>query len=217
MQETSLHAALKDWYAPDKACQERLVDGFIIDAVAGEVLIEIQTRNFGALKPKLAALLPQHPLCIVYPVAVEKWIVRQEAASVTRRKSPRRGRPEDVFRELVYLSDWLAHPNLSLEVLLLRVEEERRADGKGSWRRGGVSIANRRLLEVLEARRFQSPHDLLALLPPSLPMPFTHADLARSGSLPERLCPKITYSLRQLGVIQHSGKRGRSHLFSLIQ
>ncbi len=192
------------------------MDGYIIDALVGNELIEIQTRNFGALKPKLAALLGSHTLRLVYPVAVEKWIVRSDAP-FSRRKSPQRGRYEDVFRELVYLADWPAHPNLRLEVLLVRVEEERRSDGRGSWRRGGVSIIGRRLLEVVESRRFDTPHDLLALLPPSLPAQFTHTELAQHAGLPTYLCSRMTYTLRTLGLIQVCGRAGRKIIFQLSE
>ena len=39
---------------------EQPVDGYVADLVRGDELIEIQTRNFGALKRKLSALLQNH-------------------------------------------------------------------------------------------------------------------------------------------------------------
>jgi hypothetical protein len=67
-----------------------------------------------------------------------------------RRKSPRRGKLEDLFLELVRIPHLINHPNLTLEVLLIREEEIRHADGKGSWRRRGVSIIDHRLLEIID-------------------------------------------------------------------
>jgi len=94
--EKSLHAALKEWLSRPDDRQEVRVDGFVIDIVRGDTLIEIQTRNFGAMKRKLAQLLSQHPIHLNHPIAVEKWIVRQteNGDDISRRKSPKRGRAE---------------------------------------------------------------------------------------------------------------------------
>jgi hypothetical protein len=50
LQETSLHSALKAWYARPGDRFEVFIDGFYIDIVRSELLIEIQTRNFSAIK-----------------------------------------------------------------------------------------------------------------------------------------------------------------------
>ena len=60
MQERSLHAALKSWYAAPGDRLEQLVDGFIVDICRGDLLIEIQTRNLASIKRKLAALTARH-------------------------------------------------------------------------------------------------------------------------------------------------------------
>ena len=52
------------------------VDGYTIDIVRGDLLIEIQTRNFFAMKETLANLTANHPVHLVHPIAVEKWIIR---------------------------------------------------------------------------------------------------------------------------------------------
>src|SRR3972149_3683834 len=56
LRETSLHAALKTWYARPGDELEASVEGYQIDLRRGAQLIEIQTRNFAALKHKLAPL-----------------------------------------------------------------------------------------------------------------------------------------------------------------
>ena len=53
--EESLHAALKKWYAQPGDAIEVPLEGFHIDLVRGDLLVEIQTRNFFAIKRKLAA------------------------------------------------------------------------------------------------------------------------------------------------------------------
>ena len=142
-QEKSLHAALKDWYAAPGDLAEQPVDGYVVDLVRGNELIEIQTRNFSALKRKLATLLQHHSVRLVHPIPARKWIVRLDrdgATVLSRRRSPKRGTLLDVFDELVSIPHLVAHPRFALEVLLVAVEETRQQDGRGSWRRRGWSI-----------------------------------------------------------------------------
>lgn len=218
MQESSLHAALKDFYTRgEQDAQEVPVDGYLVDVVSGELLIEIQTGNFSALKEKLPVLLAHHPVLLVHPIAQEKWIVhlaREGTTPLKRRKSPRRGRVEHLFLELVRIPHLVAHPNFSLEVLLTREEEIQRADGKGSWRRKGRSISDRRLLEVVQRVRFDAPQDFIPFLPASLPQEFTSRELGQTLGIPSYLAQKTIYCLRAMRVIHRVGKQRRAFLYS---
>ena len=62
MQEKSLHAALKAWYARPGDRFEVEIGGYVIDLVQDGLLIEIQTGNFSSIRNKLNALLPDHPV-----------------------------------------------------------------------------------------------------------------------------------------------------------
>lgn len=217
MQQTALHSALKDSYVKQGATEEVLVDGYWIDVVQGDLLIEIQTRNFSAIRNKLRDLVERHSVRLVHPIALEKWIVRlpiNGQTQPTRRKSPRRGRLEYVFTELVRIPDLMEHPNFSLEVLLTREEEIRLADGKGSWRRDGVSIINRRLLEIVERRLFSEPSDLRRLLPEDLDLPFTNRHLAQKLTISPRLAARMSYCLRTMHILKVAGKQKRSYLYT---
>ena len=126
LNEKSLHASLKEWYARPGDRLEESVDGFLIDVVRDGLLIEIQTRNFSALKRKLRTLTREHPVRLVYPIASEKWIVRVSKnwrKQLGRRKSPKHGSVENLFEELVSIPTLLAEANFSLEVLLIHEEE----------------------------------------------------------------------------------------------
>jgi hypothetical protein len=217
LQETSLHASLKEWYRQPGDSLEVLVDGFVIDIVRGETLIEIQTRNFSAIKRKLQCLLEKHPLRLVYPISREKWIISQSIdgnENLQRRKSPRRAEMVDLFIELVRIPDLVAHENFSLEALLIREEVLRRKDGRGSWRRKGWSIYDRRLLEVIDRQVFSSPAEYGAFLPAELPQAFTSADLARALGKPRYLAQKMAYCMRKMEVITMSGKEGNAIIYS---
>lgn len=215
--ERSLHAALKEWYARPGDQLEAVVDGYVIDIVRGGLLIEIQTHSFGAIKRKLAALTEHHTVRLVYPVAAVKWIVRLGEDGCTllgRRRSPQRGNVYALFRELVSLPDLVCRENLLIEVALVEIEEVRANDRRGSWRRHGWSIIDTRLLSVVEQIVLETPADFCALLPPSLPDPFTTRDLA--GALGERvdLAGKMAYCLRGMGVLEVVGKRRSAYLYS---
>lgn len=217
LRERPLHAALKAWYAGAGDQVEVPVDGFVIDIVRGDLLIEIQTRSFSSLKRKLTVLLEDHPVRLVHPVAVEKWIVKPDpsAGTTSRRKSPRRGSPHDLFSELVSFPDLVAHPNLTIDVALIRAEEEWRFDGSRGWRRKGWVVAERRLLEVLEVVSIDSPADLLDFLPADLPAEFTTADLAASMHCTRRLAQQTAYCLRQADCIEMVDKRGNAIVYAV--
>ncbi len=217
MSEKPLHAALKEWYARPEDQLEVSVDGFVIDILQGDLLVEIQTRSFSAIKNKLAALTGSHSMRLVYPIAAEKWLVKlakDGRAQPTRRKSPKRGTVEHLFAELVSFPCLLAHPNFSLEVLLIQEEELRRHDSRRAWRRRGWVTQERRLLAVVGRHLFETPADLAALLPPALVEPFTTADLAAALSIRRRLAQQMAYCLREMGTLRPEGKRGNAILYS---
>ena len=217
LNEKPLHAALKMWYARPGDRFEVSVDGFIVDIVRGDLLVEIQTCNFAAIKRKLAALTVRHPVRLVYPIAREKWIVRlaeDGQGQLGRRKSPKRGALEQVFAELVRIPRLLSNPNFSLEVLLIQEEEVRRYDGRRGWRRHGWVTHERRLLEVIDQRLFETPADIAALIPPTLSEPFTTSDLAAAIDKPRWLARKMAYCLREMGALVPVGKQGNAILYS---
>ena len=215
--ESSLHSAIKKWYLHDGDKPEAKVDDFIVDIVRGDLLIEIQTANFSAMKPKLLRLLNDHKVRIVYPIPREKWIVHKSTANGEmsgRRRSPKKGKLSDLFSELIRISTLFSNGNLSVEVLMIEMEETWCDDGRGSWRRRGASVEDRRLIRVLERKVFESKADFLEVLPKDLPDPFSSTDLARSLGIRVGQSRKITYSLRKIGAIIHVGNRRKQMLFA---
>jgi hypothetical protein len=218
LNEKPLHAALKGWYAQPGDQFEASIDGFVVDIVRNDLLIEIQTGNFSSIKNKLHSLAENHLLRLVYPIAREKWILRQSqngrGRMAGRRRSPKRGVLEQVFGELVSIPKLLTNPNFSLEVLFIREEEVRRFDGKRRWRRRGWVTQERRLLDVVGHLIFSSPADLQALIPSNLAQPWTTADLAAAISQPRWLAQKMVYCMRESGAAKMVGKRGNAILYT---
>ena len=222
--ERSLHAALKKWYSVAGDEIEVPLEGYHIDLVRGDLLIEIQTRNFYALKRKLPKLLENHRLRLVHPIAQEKWLVRVAADGETvlaRRRSPKRGVFEDIFDELVHVPGLVGHPNFSLDILLIREEEIRRvreAKEKPARRTRFPRDWDRhdhRLVEVVDSRLIRSTQDLQAFLPSELPVPFTNRDLTRALGNNYHRAQAMTYVMRQIGILDIVGKRGSSILYTI--
>ena len=167
MTEYSLHSEIKHWYTVSADELEVKVEDFIIDILRGKLLIEIQTGNFSAAKKKLIKLLLSNQVRLVYPIAKLKWIVHVSGSGefVRRRKSPKKGKLTDLFYELVHAPSLIEDRNFSLEVLLIEEEEVRCNDGRGSWRRRGVSVKDRKLLNVFDRIVFEDSRDFLEFLP----------------------------------------------------
>ena len=195
LNEKPLHEALKKWYARPGDKFEVPVDGSIADIVRGSRIIEIQTRNFSAIRRKLEKLVINHRVRLVYPIASEKWILKpgKTGAEPGRRRSPKRGGYEEIFSELVYIPHLLKNPNFTLELLLIREEEAREYDGVRGWRRGGWVTSERRLLEVVgpkfsERQRTYPPLFPVNLqkcfpLPTSLKLLVKHVDSFKKWSI----------------------------------
>ena len=215
--EQTLHEQLKEYYAMESGDMESPLGDYRVDVVRGNLLIEIQTRSFSSIRDKLAKLVENHYVRLVHPVPYQKWVVRldRNGTQIGRRKSPKRGRVEEVFRELVYMPKLMGNPKFELEVALVNLEEYLIDDGKGSWRRRRWSIHDRKMLNIHERRIFQAPQDFLKLLPDTLPTEFTTKMLAKESKLRINLAQKMVYCLRNMDVINQVGKKGRAYLYSI--
>ena len=215
LNEKPLHASLKEWYAQPDDQFEVAVDGFVIDIVRDDLLLEIQTGNLASIKSKLTNLARSHQIRLIYPIAQEKWIVKlakDDRSGITRRKSPKRGQMEDLFREMVSFPQLLANPNFSLKVLMIREEEVRRYEGERKWRTRGWVTEERRLLGVVEQRLYEEPADWRGFFPKDLGT-FTARDLAEAIGISRQLAQKMVYCLRNVRVIKLIGKQGRANLY----
>ena len=219
LQEKSLHASVKDWYAGPADRLEEEVNGYVVDIVRDdEELIEIQTGGFAPLKRKLTRLTDEaHEVRLVRPIADTKWILRVEADGETRigrRKSPKRGKAEHVFEELVSIPHLMMRENFRLEILLIHEEEVRCYDGKGSWRHPEWRRYDRRLVEVVEQRLLKTVEDVIAFLPSDLPQPFTNRQLSERSSYKLSLAGKMTYCMTRMAALNVVGKKGNAQLFA---
>ena len=206
LNEGSLHADLKQWYSQLGDKHEVEVEGYIIDLVRSDLLIEIQTGNFSQVQTKLARLTERYPLYLVYPIAQTKWLCKEGS----RRKSPKRGTWFHLFDQLVAIPDLLMRNNFSIEVALIEMEERRVSS---TAHRKGWKVTGRYLLSVVDWIRIETPIQLTSMVLPALPDLFSTADLSKALKIPRRLAQRICYCLRQMGELIPLSKAGNAILY----
>jgi hypothetical protein len=212
--ESSLHRALKFRYA-DSGKTETGRDGFVCDAIGPEgEAVEVQTGGFAALKNKIPALAAKGKVRLVYPVIVNKTIelYDTEGNLLSRRKSPRKGTIWDLFRELIYAPALVRLPRLTIELALVDVCERRVNDGKGSWRRKGISIEDRSLESWRENVVLKNKAGWRRFLP--IAGEFTVKQLAKNANIRTDLARKTLYVLEKAGFVEKLRKEGRSWVFN---
>jgi hypothetical protein len=214
MREGPLHAAVKALLAEPGDRLEVPVGRFVVDLVRADgELVEVQTGGFGALGNKLDALLDEYRIRVVHPVAAERRIVRvdEHGQVISARRSPKRATAAAVFDKLVAFPSLLTHPNLTIEVLLLREEHIRRPQPT-KIRSRTRDPGERRLVEVLDRVVWRTPEDILAALPPLPLEPFSTRELAALLGCSTLLAQRTLYCLRIIGIVEPAGKRGRATL-----
>jgi len=221
--ETSLHRQLKALYAPDLELQEVRVDGYRIDAVDGDRLIEIQYGSLGAIRQKVRKLLDTHDVLVVKPLAARKLLVKKDEPGgevTSSRYSPKRQTLWNVFEDLVHFVDVFPHPRLELEVLLTEQEEHRLPGERKRWVSRGYVVEDRLLQQVIDSTRLCTAADLAEMVPaelhpPGRSEPFTTGDLADAAGIDRWLARKAAYCLRRCGAADVVGKRGNAVLYEL--
>jgi len=210
----ALHRQLQEHYAgPTGVCEAR-VAGFVVDALRDGVVYEIQTQRLRSIRAKVAALIDEWPVVVVHPVAETTTFVYREGdppTEVKRRTYSGRGTPLDIFVEAVSLAKLLAHPNLSIEIPILSVEELRarrselpeRPRRRRKWHRKLSTwvTVDRRIVAISRVIRLDTPADGIALLPERLANPFTTTMLAAAMGAPLRQAQAAAYTLAHAGAL----------------
>lgn len=217
--EKTVHAILKNYYAPDEGHQEIPIDRYVADVFTGEEIIEIQTRNFNKLRDKLSTFLSLYPVTIVYPIPRTKWLIwiDEETGDMgNKRKSPKKGSPYQAFLELIKIKMFLNHPNLRLRLAILDIEEYRLLNGWSRDKKKGSSRYDRIPIEFVEEIVITCPQDYVQFLPETLGDQFTSASFAKAAQIPCSLAQTVLNILYDLGVVTRVGKEGRMYLYAVL-
>lgn len=215
LNERSLHRALKAHYAVPGSLTEHAVDGYVADIMIGDRIVEIHTGIFRPLKRKLPQLLERHRVTLVHPIARDRYLVTPAAdgKGASRRMSPKHGSVFAIFAALPSIPTLLGNSNLTLEIVITVEEEVRVPHERRNRRRGGWTIVDRRLVDIVEVHRIEHMGDLFAMLDAKLPVEFTTAHLANAMRSPRRLGQQAAFCFRAAGVCEICGKAGNALVY----
>jgi hypothetical protein len=215
-QESGLHRTLKYRYTGAGGEIESVRGNYICDGInkKGEI-IEVQTGSFGPLKQKVKDLAVQGKVRIIHPIILRKDIevYDSEGNRLYRRRSPRRGSEWDLFRALIHAPEFPETAGLTIELALVEVREKRVTDGKGSWRRRGVSIADRELSAWQGSVSLAKKRDYRRFIPFGAKERFTAKDLAEKAEIDRVLASKALYVLQKINLVQRIERKGRAWIY----
>jgi hypothetical protein len=180
----------------------------------------VQTGSFGPLKDKVKELAASGSVRIIHPIAVKKIIEVYKPGDpfgtlLYRRKSPLKGSPWDIFDALLSAPLLPLIKGLSIEVVLVDILEKRVKDGKGSWRRKGISLYDKELAACHESVLFKKPADYLRFIPFKKKEEFTSSILAEREGINANTARKALYVLTKMGVVKRKGKNGKAWVYAV--
>ncbi len=216
LSEKRLHAALKYYYAPDASCREVKLGRYVADVFDGERVVEIQTRQFRNLCPKLSKFLERYPVRVVHPVFRSRYLIwtdPETGCSSKPHKCRTVGTPLEAFEELYAIRSFLTSERLSVELLLLDVDEYRLLDGRGADRKKGATKLEKIPRDVPDSVLLQTKDDYAALLPKALPERFTVPQFSRLTGLRGRASYSAVHVLEALGLLRQDGLDGRAAVY----
>ena len=214
--ESSLHRTLKYQYAGKDGKTEVKTGEYIADGLnkKGE-FIEVQTGSFAPLEKKVKEFASQSKVKIIYPIAVKKIIevYSKQKRLLYKRKSPVKGSIWNIFDALVYSPTIPLIKNVKIEVVLADITEKRIKDGKGSWRRKGISIYDKELAAFHDSIIFEKKSDFLRFIPFKKNEEFTVKTLAESAEVKILTARKALYVLTKMKVVKRIGKKQRAWVY----
>ena len=215
LSEKLLHRTLKYYYEPDRTKHEAEVGGFFADVLNGEGVTEIQTGSFFHIDKKLEAFLKEYPVTLVCPVVRQRRIVYidPDSGEVGKpRLSPKKGRVEDLFRELVHIRKRLREENLVISAVLVDAEEYRvRREPKRKYHDKGYDRAELVPTGLVSETVFVTEDDWLRLLPEGLDG-FTVKELAEGLRLDRRTAQAMCAALAYAGALTRDESQ-RSYIY----
>lgn len=183
LNESQLHKALKTFYAVQFSAQEEVqVERWICDLVCPDgSVVEIQNKNVGALKEKIAGLLAaKRRVTVVHPIIAQKTIetYTKDGSLVSRRKSPKKESLWSQLREFTALAQLLTEKRLSVLLPVITVAEKRvqsdepqqSKNGRRRFKRAWQKT-DKALLTIGQSYKLSGKKDWLGLLPSAMLRP----------------------------------------------
>ncbi len=216
LKEKTLHKILKFYFEPHEHNHETKVGGYVADIVGETGIVEIQTRQFSKMRKKLEAFLPVCDVTVVYPVAQVKylcWLDGETGEVSNKRKSPRQGRPYEIFDELYSIKYLLKEPKLHFCIVMLGMEECRNLNGWGKDKKRGSSRFDRVPTQIFEEILIGGTEDYHKLIPDDLPEEFSTKDFKKHGGLSQKGAQTALNVLHYVEAVTKIGKKGNLILY----
>lgn len=220
LSEKTLHAVLKLYYEPDEDKHEVAMSGYYADIYNDKGIIEIQTRQLNKLRDKLSVFLQDYHVTVVYPLPFNKWLswVNPDNGEVQgRRKSPRHFTEYDAFYELYKIKSYLKNPNLSINLVLMDMEEYKLLNGwsydkkRGSTRYDRVPVGIRRIV------KFDRIEDYMQLVPADLKGDFTVKDFAMAAGVSVEASRYTLNILNYLEIVKRTGRVKNGYVYNVTE
>lgn len=220
LSEKTLHAVLKLYYEPDEDKHEVAMSGYYADIYNDKGIIEIQTRQLNKLRDKLSVFLQDYHVTVVYPLPFNKWLswVNPDNGEVQgRRKSPRHFTECDAFYELYKIKSYLKNPNLSINLVLMDMEEYKLLNGwsydkkRGSTRYDRVPVGIRRIV------KFDRIEDYMQLVPADLKEDFTVKDFAMAAGVSVEASRYTLNILNYLEIVKRTGRVKNGYVYNVTE
>ncbi len=214
--EKTLHSVLKRYFEPDTSRHEVKIDGFVADIVSEGRIIEIQTRQFDKLRRKLACFLARTDVTVVYPVARTKWLIWIDEATgecTKKRKSPKTGRPYEVFPELYKIKNLLLNGRLRICVAMVDLSEYRFLNGWSRDGKKGSERYDRVPVDIADEIYLSGPNDYIKLIPGTLPDRFTSRDFKAASGLGLPPSQTALNVLHSVGAVIRAGKIKNAYVY----
>jgi len=220
LSEKTVHSTLKQYLSRDLSHQEIPIGSYFADVCLPDGHIyEIQTRQFGNLWAKLDFFLKDHKVTVVYPVTNSnylRWVTPVTGEITPPKKSTHRGNPLQVFAELYRIRPFLSHPNFSLKIIVMDMEEYRMLDGYGKDKKKRATKCDKFPLNLVMEYDIETPQDYMMLLPQNLPDSFLAKDFAKLAKIPVSLAQTTLLLLTEMGIVARTGKQGRAYVYELL-
>lgn len=219
LNEKTIHAALKHYYAPDPLHHEIKVGSYVADVLIDDHILEVQTRHFHTLHKKLDAFLPNHHVTIVYPIAYTKWLcwIDEETGEITsRRRSPKKGALYAIMPELYRIKNYLTHPHLHFILTFMNVEEYRLLNGWSQDKKRGSSRHDGIPTDLVGEVHLNTLADYTQFLPDELPAVFTSKDYMKCAKVSTKVAGTALNILYFLGIVDRVGKKGNAFLYERV-
>ncbi len=220
LSEKTLHAVLKLYYEPDEDKHEVAMSGYYADIYNDKGIIEIQTRQLNKLRDKLSVFLQDYHVTVVYPLPFNKWLswVNPDNGEVQgRRKSPRHFTEYDAFYELYKIKSYLKNPNLSINLVLMDMEEYKLLNGwsydkkRGSTRYDRVPVGIRRIV------KFDRIEDYMQLVTADLKEDFTVKDFAMAAGVSVEASRYTLNILNYLEIVKRTGRVKNGYVYNVTE